>query len=289
MITHVPGVSQMSHNQYMNSSWQGTLDLTYVRCEGKTSIAQSRVQAPLKVQRSFYPEGEEICHTVILHTAGGIVGGDRLMQNICLEPYTQVLTTTAAASKIYRSNGLQAQQTVRIEIAEGACLEWLPQETIVFDGAIYRQDLHIELAPKASWLGWEIVRFGRTARGEKFVKGQWRSNLEVWREGVPLWIDRQYFPASETLFESPHGLGGYPVVGTLAWVGEPVSKEMVEKARSLWQGSGEMGITRLSEGLLCRYRGRSTQDVRNWFTTVWHGLRSSVWGRSACVPRVWCL
>lgn len=282
----------MTHNQLQTSNpkfWQGKLDLTYDRRGGRTLIAESRVQAPLKVQRSFYPEGQDVCHTVVLHTAGGIVGGDRLCQNIRLKPHTQVLTTTAAASKIYRSNGLQAQQTVYIEIAEGACLEWLPQETIAFDGAIYRQDLRIELAPKASWLGWEIVRFGRTARGERFVKGEWRSNLEVWRNGVPLWIDRQYFPASETRFESPHGLGGYPVVGTLAWVGESVSAEMLEKARSGWQGAGEMGVTRLNEGLLCRYRGRSTQDVRNWFTTVWQGLRSSVWGRSACVPRVWCL
>ncbi|MGB3241036.1 MAG: urease accessory protein UreD [Geitlerinemataceae cyanobacterium] len=273
----------------MVDAWQGTLDLTYVRRRGKTSIAESRVQAPLKVQRSFYPEGKEVCHTVVLHTAGGIVGGDRLVHNIHLEPCTQALITTAAASKIYRSNGLEAQQNSRIQVDERACLEWLPQETIVFDGAVYRQDLHIELAPKSSWLGWEIVRFGRTARGERFVKGEWRSNLEVWRDGVPLWIDRQRFPASETLFESAYGLGGDPVVGTLVWVGEPVSKERVEEVRSLWQGSGEMGVTRLTEGLLCRYRGRSTQDVRNWFTTVWHGLRSSVWGRSACVPRVWCL
>ncbi|HIK30975.1 MAG TPA: urease accessory protein UreD [Oscillatoriales cyanobacterium M59_W2019_021] len=269
--------------------WQGKLDLTYDRREEKTTLAESRVQAPLKVQRSFYPEGESVCHTVVLHTAGGIVGGDRLVQNIRLQPHAQVLATTAAASKIYRSNGLQARQTVRIDIEEGAVLEWLPQETIVFNEAIYRQDLQIELAPKASWMGWEIVRFGRTARGERFVSGEWRSNLEVWRDGVPLWIDRQYFPASETRFESPHGLGGNPVVGTLAWVGEPVSAERVEKARSWWQGSGAMGVTRLQEGLLCRYRGRSTQDVRNWFTTVWHDVRSSVWGREACVPRVWRL
>lgn len=270
-------------------SWQGTLDLRYACRGGKTAIAQSRVQAPLKVQRGFYPEGKDVCHTIVLHTAGGMVGGDRLVHGVRLEPESQVLMTTAAASKIYRSNGLEARQTIRIDIEEGACLEWLPQETIVFNEAIYRQDLQIELAPKASWLGWEIVRFGRTARGEKFVKGQWRSNLEVWRQGVPLWIDRQYFPASETRFESPHGLGGYPVVGTLAWVGESVSSDTVEMARSLWQGSGEMGVTRLSEGLLCRYRGRSTQDVRHWFTTVWHGLRSSIWGRSAYFPRVWCL
>jgi urease accessory protein len=273
----------------MDSSWQGTLDLTYVRRQGKTSIGENRVQAPLKVQRSFYPEGKEVCHTVVLHTAGGIVGGDRLVQTLRLEPGTQVLTTTAAAGKIYRSNGLEAQQVVRLEIGEGACLEWLPQETIVFDGAVYRQDLRIELAPAASWLGWEVVRFGRTARGERFVKGQWRSNLEVWRRGMPLWIDRQRLPGSETLCESPHGLGGDSVVGTLAWVGQPVSEEMVKKARSRWEGEGEIGVTRLTEGLLCRYRGRSTQDVRNWFTAVWHGLRSSVWGRSACFPRVWCL
>ncbi len=272
------------------SGWQGSLQLKFSHRHGKTQLIHERVQAPLKVQRPFYPEGEAVCHSVVLHTAGGIVGGDRLSQSIHLEPNTHALLTTAAASKIYRSNGQQARQTIEIQVDAGACLEWLPQETIVFNGAIYRQDLRVELAPGANWLGWEVTRFGRSARGEKFLQGEWRSHTEVWQQGQPLWIDRQWLPGGEETFNSLHGLAGLPVVASLAWVGQAVSPEIVDKARMLWSAQerqGEAGVTQLISGLLCRYRGSSTFEVRNWFTDVWQLLRLSLLGRPVTKPRVW--
>lgn len=267
--------------------WHGKLNLVYADRLNNTELIHSHQQAPLKVQRPFYPEGAKICHSVILHTAGGVVGGDRLSYNLHLQPQSEALITTAAASKIYRSNGLQARQNINIQIDAGACLEWLPQETIIFNGAIYRQYLRVELAPGSSWLGWEITRFGRTARGEKFLQGEWRSHTEIWQEGLPLWIDRQWLPGSEEVFHSPHGLAGQPIVGSLVWVGNPISGETLEKMRNLWVGTGEIGMTQLQNGFLCRYRGTSTSEVRNWFTAIWQLLRVSVLNRSSCVPRVW--
>ncbi|MEH1827403.1 MAG: urease accessory protein UreD [Nostoc sp.] len=274
-------------NSQIAEGWHGKLDLVYADRQGATQLIYNHQQAPLKVQRPFYPEGQKVCHSVILHTAGGIVGGDRLSSNIHLQPQTQALITTAAASKIYRSNGLQARQNIQMQVDTGACLEWLPQETILFNNAIYRQDLRVELATGASWLGWEITRFGRSARGEKFLQGEWRSHTEIWQEGVPLWIDRQYLPGSEDIFHSPHGLAGKPIVGSLVWVGGAVSGEIVEKTRNLWDGEGEAGVSRLQHGLLCRYRGASTSEVRNWFIDVWQLLRVSFLNRGNCIPRVW--
>ncbi|MEH2170215.1 MAG: urease accessory protein UreD [Nostoc sp.] len=277
----------MTCNSQIAEGWHGKLNLVYADRQGATQLIYNYQQAPLKVQRPFYPEGEKVCHSVILHTAGGMVGGDRLSSNIHLQPQAQALITTAAASKIYRSNGLQARQTIQMQVDAGACLEWLPQETILFDGAIYRQDLRVELATEASWLGWEITRFGRSARGEKFLRGEWRSHTEIWQQGVPLWIDRQCLPGSEDIFHSPHGLAGKPIVGSLVWVGGAVSAEIVEKTRNLWHGEGEVGVTKLQHGLLCRYRGSSTSEVRNWFIDVWHMLRVSFLNRGNCIPRVW--
>ena len=273
------------------TGWHGNLDLVFAQRHGATQLIQDRVQAPLKVQRPFYPEGPAVCHSVVLHTAGGIVGGDRLSLNFHLQPQAQALITTAAAGKIYRSDGLAARQTVQMQVAEGACLEWLPQETIVFNGAIYRQDLRVELAPGASWLGWEITRFGRSARGERFLQGEWRSHTEIWQQGRPLWIDRQLLKGGGEMLHSPHGLAGQPVVGSFVWVGA-ASPELVDQARNLWNGrptptKGETGVTRLREGILCRYRGSSTAEVRNWFTDVWRVLRPSFLGRPVCLPRVW--
>ncbi|MEH2419482.1 MAG: urease accessory protein UreD [Nostoc sp.] len=277
----------MTCNSEIAEGWHGKLNLVYADRQGKTQLIYNHQQAPLKVQRPFYPEGEKLCHSVILHTAGGMVGGDRLSSNIHLQPQAQALITTAAASKIYRSNGLQARQTIQMQVDAGACLEWLPQETILFNGAIYRQDLRIELATGASWLSWEITRFGRSARGEKFLQGEWRSHTEIWQKGVPLWIDRQWLLGSEDIFHSPHGLAGKPIVGSLVWVGGAVSAEIVQKTRNLWNGEGEAGVTSLQYGLLCRYRGFSTSEVRNWFINVWQLLRVSFLNRGNCIPRVW--
>lgn len=248
------------------------------------------MKAPLKVQRPFYTEGPEVCHSAILHTAGGVVGGDRLSLDFQLGDRACALITTAAAGKVYRSQGLKAQQTINMHLAPGACLEWLPQETIIFNGAIYRQDLRVELAPGAIWAGWEMMRFGRTARGESFGEGHWRSRLEVWQQGCPLWIDSQFLQGGSPMLDSPHGLAGYPVVGTFAWLGSSISSDLVAKARQLWSAAdrrGEAGVTRLLQGLLCRYRGPDTWEARSWFIEVWNLLRSSCIGRSACPPRVW--
>lgn len=276
-------------SDFAPNDWHGKLRLTYENRRGVTQLIHNHGQAPLKVQRPFYPEGGEVCHSVVMHTAGGIVGGDRLSCDFRLAPDSKALITTPAATKIYRTNGREAQQKIEIEIASGACLEWLPLETIVFNQALYRQEMQVNLAPGANWIGWEITRFGRSARGERFIEGNWRSRTEVWQAGKPIWIDRQWLPGSETSFNSPHGLAGCPVVASLAWIGQSVEPELVEKARLLWSGSGEIGATRLPLGLLCRYRGQSSTEARRWLIAVWELIRCSYFGRSSCIPRVWQL
>jgi urease accessory protein len=218
-----------------------------------------------------------------------MVGGDRLSLNLQLQSGAQALVTTTAAAKVYRSNGLEVRQNVQISVATGACMEWLPQETIVFEQAIYRQNVRVELAAGATWVGWDITRFGRSARGERFYRGDWRSHTEIWQAGKPLWIDRQWLPGSEALFHSPNGLAGQPVVGSFAWVGQPIHPDLVEKARNLWTGEGDAGVTRLLSGVLCRYRGNSTVEARRWFVEVWQLMREANLKRPLCLPRVWQL
>ena len=142
-----------------------------------------------------------------------------------------------------------------------------------------------------NWLGWEITRFGRSARGEKFFQGEWRSRAEIWQQGQPLWIDRQWLPAGEAIFTSPHGLAGQPIVASLIWIGQPVSQEIIDRSRTLWntkEHKGEAGVTQIQrQGLLCRYRGSSTAEVRDWFTEVWQLLRHSLLQRPPLKPRVW--
>lgn len=271
------------------ATWHGRLELGFARVADCTELVKRSVCMPLALQRPFYPEGPQVCHILLLHPPGGLVGGDRLEIHLDLQLASEVLVTTPSAGKWYRSEH-EAQQVTQIQLAAGAHLEWLPQESIVFDHAHVRQQLHVELAPGATWLGWDITRFGRSASGEQFRHGQWRSQIEVWRAGEPLWIDRQQLTGGSRLLDSAYGLAGQPVIGTLAWVGQALTPLLVERARELWTtlaAEGEAGVTRLPQGLLCRYRGPSSSVARQWFMSVWDLLRREQRGRAAQPPRIW--
>lgn len=274
----------------MGAPWTGELELEFVKRNQQTLLTRSYAIAPWKIQRSLYPEGDEVCHCILLHTAGGLVGGDRLFAKIHLQAQTQALITTAAASKVYRSNGEESLQNIHIRVDEGASLEWFPQETITFAEAQYCQTTKIELAPSATLTMWEIVRFGRTARGEKFNSGNWRSHTEVWRDRVPLWIDRQYLNGNSEMLGSPNGLNNFAIAASFVFVGATVEPELITHIRSTWeQGNypGISGVTRSLAGLVCRYCGDSSSDARKWFQEIWQLLRVSYRHREICVPRVW--
>ncbi|NJN03471.1 MAG: urease accessory protein UreD [Leptolyngbyaceae cyanobacterium SL_1_1] len=270
-----------------SQGWHGQLQLNFVYQGQKTVPLQPQTTAPLRLQRPFYPEGG-VCHSVIVHTAGGMVGGDRLSLSLQLQPHSQALVTTAAAHKVYRSSGLPTQQQTQIRLQAQTCLEWFPQETIIFNGAQHQQMTRIDLEPGAIWLGWEITRFGRSARGEQFSCGQWRSQLEVWQQGQPLWLDRSYLQGGSDVLQSPHGLNGSPVIGSLALLGYTLSDLQLATLRDCSApGSGDTGITTLINGVLCRYRGASSQAARAWFISLWQALRPIYLQRPGCLPRVW--
>ncbi len=274
----------------MSKSWTGELEIEFGKRHQQTVLTRSYAVAPWKIQRSLYPEGEEICHCILLHTAGGFVGGDRLSAKIHLQPHTEALLTTATASKIYRSNGEESLQNIDIRIDAGASLEWFPQETIAFAESQYRQTTRIDLGEDATCTMWEIVRFGRTARGEKFIDGNWRSQTEVWRDQMPLWIDRQHLNGNIEMLESPNGLNNFAIAASFIFVGATVDPELITKIRATWeQGNyqGMSGVTRSLSGLVCRYCGDSSSDARKWFQQIWQLLRVSYKNRAICAPRVW--
>lgn len=272
------------------AGWSGLARLSYALESGRCIPTQTYARAPLRVQRPLYPEGEGLCHTVLVHTAGGLVGGDSLEVQLTVATQAQVLVTTVAASKVYGSRiESLASQHVTITLAPGSCLEWMPQETIVFNNAHYRQHLRVNLAPGAIWGGWEITRFGRSASGEAFEQGEWRSQLEIWQDNRPLWLDRQRLTGGGPPLHSPNGLAGHPVVGSFAVVGYSPDAAQMAALRQLWPADqpGDIGVTRLQSGVLCRYRGPSSQAARRWFVTVWQHLRPHYLGRPATRSRLW--
>ncbi len=273
------------------NSWQGTLDLDFRVDAGQTKLTQVQAQAPLKVQRPHYPEGEAVCYVTVMHTAGGLVSGDQLTQTLRLQPHCRTLMTTPAATKVYQSTGAASSQSTQIQVGSEAHLEWMPQETILFEKAHYQHHLHIDLEPGATALVWDLTRLGRSARGERFLEGYWRSTTEIWQGQRPLWIDRQVLPGGPVIRSRPSGLKNYPVVGTLAFVGDPVSDQVLATLRDQilkTQIQPELvGITRNLCGVVCRYRGPSIQDARRYFLAIWQHLRLSRYGTIPSIPRVW--
>ncbi len=279
------------------NNWQGNLQMTFDYKDGKTWIEKSMSVAPLRVQKPFYPEGDSCIHSILLNTAGGMVGGDRLNTDLILKPQTNVLFTTANAGKVYRCLDRSARYITSIRQARGSILEWFPQETILFRDSQYYQSLYIELEQNALCYGWDIYRFGRSARGEVFDRGQWRSRTEVWQNSIPLWIDRQYLEGNQTNLHSPNALAGKSVIGTFWLIGLEIDSQIMEDLRSILtesmsainssEASEEIGITRLEKGMIVRYRGNSTAIARQLFIMIWGVLRKKYCDRPVCIPRVW--
>jgi len=265
---------------------QGELELFFRANEGQTWLDRYFATVPLQVQRSFYPEGKQCCHTIILHLGGGIVAGDRLSIKCVLDQQASVLITSPTATKVYRSVESFAMQEITIHLRENSILEWLPQETILFADAKLRQKLLIKLAENALCYGWEITRFGRTARQEKFNQGIWKNHIEVWQNDQPLWIDRQFITGD--MVEDYNGLWQKSVIGTLWFIGQGVNPETIDALRSLLQPCpDEIYVTRLQKGLVCRYRGNSSVLCRQYFILVWHYLRNSYSHYPPYIPRIW--
>ncbi|PHX68237.1 MAG: urease accessory protein ureD [Cyanobium sp. Baikal-G2] len=239
----------------------------------------------------------------LLHTAGGLVGGDQLTLRAHLAPGSQALITSVAAQKVYGTvgrsrlvpQGQWAQQSLHFSLEAGSDLEWLPQELVLFAGGLLEQNLTVELAAGASWLGMDVVRLGRSAAGETLGQGCWRSRLQVCRRGPEgrRWELVDPLEISGSSLDAEHGMAGQPVLGSLVWaapqpLGAAALAQLLADCRSDRQGlEGEMACGALGQGLIARYRGPSSQAARFWFTRLWARIRA-VRGLSAPeLPRVW--
>lgn len=271
----------------ISAAWRAELALGFERAAGKTMLARRRHDGPLVVQKPLYPEGEAVCHVIVVHPPGGIAGGDALQIAIDAGAGAHALLTTPGAGKWYRSAGPEASQSVVLEVAPGATLEWLPQEAIVFSGARARMATEVRLQGDAGYLGWEIVCLGRTGSGERFATGESRFSSAILRDGRPLWLERGRVTGDGAPMASAAGLAGQPVFGTLAAAFPALGRAERDACRAVSPEEGRGGITLLPGVLLARYLGASTESARRWFSALWRILRPACAGREAVEPRIW--
>ena len=266
----------------VDQGWVAELNLGFLRNGAKTVLAHRRHRGPLMVQRPFYPEGG-LCHVYILHPPGGVVAGDRLLINVHAAGRTEALVTTPAAGKFYRSVGKQASQTVSLQVDEGAVLEWLPQETIVFEGARLASEIRIDLAADASLIGWEIVALGRPAAGEGFMTGVAQLSWRIFRDGNPLYLEIMRLDAQA--FAARWGLNQRSVCGSMFACSATVKN--LESVRKLIGETPGRGVTLIDDLLICRASDDKTEPVRDFFEAVWATIRHDIVRREAYAPRIW--
>ena len=272
--------------------WSAHLELDYRR-DGERCIVHDRHHGPLRVLASLYPEGAGVCHNVIVHPPGGIVGGDELNLALHLGKGSHALLTTPGATRFYRSAGDSAAQTVTAQLAANARLEWLPHETSCHDGARAHSGLHFALEPGAEMIGWDVLSLGLPASERPFERGRFTQTItlgDVWREhGV---IDA----ADRRLLDSPLGLDGHTTLG-LMWfgAGAPIvaarREALLDAARSVCT----MHALRATSGatsphdqtVLLRVLAPRVEPLMQLLHAVWAAWRPLAWGLPACAPRVW--
>ena len=265
-------------------TWHASLALDYRRQDERT-VLQRRHAGPLRVQKPLYPEGDAVCHTIVIHPPGGIAGGDELAIDVAVHAGAQALVTTPGAAKWYKANGRRAAQLIRLRV-EGA-LEWLPQEAIVFNDAEVDARITLEVAANAACIGWDIVALGRAASGETFDRGRFAQTIRLANEGELQWIERTRIAGGDALLASPIGLAGHAVFGCLWAVGPTWSDVQIEALRARLPAEAAP-ITRLAPRLLvARALGATTQAVRRALEAVWREVRPLALERAAVPPRIW--
>lgn len=258
---------------------RGRAELGLVAAPGGARIAHLYQSAPLRV---LFPDADpaEPKQAALVNVAGGLAGGDALESVLTLGAGARFTATTPAAEKIYRSLGPQTEISTQLTIAEDATCEWLPQETILFDGARLRRRLDIALAPDARLLAAEMLVFGRAARGEVFAHGALADRWQVARDGRLLWVD--------ALRLDPAALGHrFTLNGAGAMATLLLAMPDVAQHRDLARDLSGGGAGLVAPGLLvARWLG-AAGPVRAALSAAIMALRAQALGLPPALPRLW--
>lgn len=289
-----PETVDSGHHFDTSRHWAASLTLGFnAYPEANTSITRmniARHYGPLRVQRPFYPEGRDgCCHVYVLHPPGGLVSGDALNIDVSVAEEAHTLVTTPSANKLYRadSNDVAWSQSTTLHVANGAILEWLPQETLAFDGSRGEQSFNIELDDQAKCLGWEILCLGRPASELPFQSGHLEQRFQLSRNGQPLWLERQTIDPTHPRFTGKWGQGGATVHATLWTVGLSAPDEAITALRDQLPAANHWAVTYRRGVLLLRYLGHDRNQVWALFQQARDILRPLLTGHQATVPRIW--
>ncbi|MGI9213392.1 MAG: urease accessory protein UreD [Methylococcaceae bacterium] len=262
--------------------WKAELNLGFSVQEGRTILARRHHRGPLTVQKPLYA-GDGVCQVCVLHPPAGVVGGDQLELTFTADPKAQVLVTTPAASQFYRSDSAWARQSVQLNIGQDASLEWLPQETIFFQGAKVRSTVQVNLHEAARFIGWEFSVLGRPAAGEGFDHGQVILDWRMYLADQPMLLER--LNGDNASLHALSGWGGRPMAASL-WA-YPATPSLLERIQTLSAHDPDTGVSLLGQLLVVRSRANSMSHLHRLLRAIWACLRPEVIGSEPLPPRIW--
>ncbi|MQA39249.1 urease accessory protein UreD [Rugamonas aquatica] len=270
-----------------HSAWQASLTLGFADDAGTTRLFDNRHYGPLRVQKALYPEDARVCHAIVVHPPGGVVGGDQLSIEVGVGPRAHAFIATPGAAKWYKANGKVSRQSMRLSVGADAALEWLPQETIFFDTANVVLEQHVELAAGATYLGCEILCMGRRGSGESFNTGTVTQRSSIRRDGKLIWWEQGAMLGGR--LDSPLALDGKTVCATLIATGKPLAAAVLADIHSdiAADGAHLFGVTHTKGVIVARHLGDDSETARRLMLIVWRRLRPHLLGRAAATPRIW--
>jgi urease accessory protein len=247
---------------------------------------------PMKIL--FPRAGVDDCATAVLvTTSGGLVGGDRLAFEGCVGRDASAILTVQAAEKVYRSVGPDCEMSVDLVAEDAAWLEWLPQETILFDQARLRRTTKVATNGTGQVLAGEMMVFGRLARGEVFRAGLARDAWDVSVDGRPVWRDALHLEGDVLrVLDHPAAFNGARASATAIFAGKG-AEDCLELARDCLEGAAQQGDAVLSAAtamtgvVIVRWLAVEPMRLRRAYGAWWAAFRHQVHGLPARLPRMW--
>ncbi len=259
--------------------------------DGRTAISDVYQRAPCK---ALFPlvDGRECSEVVFLNTAGGVTGGDRLQYSIAASGAACLTGTTQAAERIYRALDRPGRIETRLSVDDEATLQWLPQETILFDGGRLSRLTEIRLAPAARLIALEWLLFGRTAHGETVTCGEVMDRWRVFRDDRLIWADNFRLGGDiARQIARPALFGGCIALATVFYAA-PDAAQQIERARSVLQSvmteiTCQAGATAVAGSLICRFAATTALSLRSAVIYFLKGFCERLDGFPPSLPRVW--
>ena len=276
--------------------WFAKLELGFqAQKEPKCTVLHHRKHyGPVRVQKMLWPEKTGVCHAIIVHPPAGIAGGDHLTFDMSVDPQAHALVTTPGAGKWYKTNGKKAYQHINISLNANAIFEWLPQETMLFNGANAHSETIIHLDHAASFIGWDMLVIGRQAREEQFSDGAYINLFKLFRNQTLLVADTLSFKGNDRWLSSCLGMHGQSVMGSF-WAVPPVQyrasldlEEHLDLIRELMMRMDvPVTLTVLDDVICARYLGNDVRQCHDAFAAIRAKLRRYWYDLDEEFPRIW--